>query len=755
VFGTYFSWFPFPYEHFPFAYIRETPVFCLYSSSPMDSTWEILHKLQGGYGDRYCNPYFIKVKKGKAKLDDIDPDLIGKANLGILCQWAECLGLVFTLVVVSILVNNAVAHEKCWKVPDDWKQDRVRATSQKWSDHIEKLATWQLLSPIPEGKAICICTYFAVPKDATIWRTVFNGKYMSSMCHSPPSVNLLGIPDLLVMVGSMDRVHMRFVDIRHWFHQIPVCEFLKQRFCIMLEDPKTRKKTFYYWNALPMGWSWSPYICQCLAWSAILHNPKKEGNEYEFRLAPRQESPPKYVQIHRKGAERACGFVTLLYDNVGVFCQDHDISNQLHAQIQRNMNEANIILKPSSIIKADPGMIDIDLPERPKDNTSREKRGREAEEEEKKEKQETQNVPTRYFLEDAIYRGIQFGCRISEGLERILVRCDPKKVGTWRKRTRPDSTQPVLLSAVGGWIGVIMWSCTVRQRALCNLSEVIDVLRKVTKLGHQCQWNDSATMTLSEEEATLLTLEFEIACKNDWHPAPRATTDHNDPIVLATDASDEGWGIVEITHEDHIPYQRQGWYKQLSGSSKSKLSEFIIYLKELYCMIQALRWAMNNHPGRYVVLVGDNTAACSAMRKRYSSNRIAVAWLKKLDQDISKMSEPVEYDVISVRTDEMVADVLTRRKKLKVVSNEDELYKKCRQAVAAERVGQRLHTTEPGKRPPFKAGLRHEDDEKDALLRDEECWNQLIESTSVLGWSEPLPGSEDFRVLTNLERELV
>ncbi len=57
------------------------------------------------------------------------------------------------------------------------------------------------------------------------------------------------------------------IDLRHWFYQILISTTLQPLFAVRGPKPTLPVLAF---RVLPMGWTWSPYIAQALAWAIIL-----------------------------------------------------------------------------------------------------------------------------------------------------------------------------------------------------------------------------------------------------------------------------------------------------------------------------------------------------------------------------------------------------------------------------------------------------------------------------------------------------
>lgn len=190
-------------------------------------------------------------------------------------------------------------------------------------------------------------------------RTIFIGKMLSKHCKPAPPVNIMDIPDLLERIGRMQNVHMYFADKRHWFHQLKVCSFLSERFSLRFKvnDPN---KQYASYTCLSMGWTFSPYLSQCTGWSLILRrgSPPGQGGLYSYDIADGLEAPPRYINI-LDASKKIVGFVTLLYDNIGIFCSSRSIGEAAYNEIKANAAEAHVIFKQSSLVYAGPDEVDI------------------------------------------------------------------------------------------------------------------------------------------------------------------------------------------------------------------------------------------------------------------------------------------------------------------------------------------------------------------------------------------------------------
>lgn len=222
--------------------------------------------------------------------------------------------------------------------------------SKKWQDHFEGLREYCLVDHIPVGEVLFVSTYFAVAKgDGARCRSIFNGKRLSSFCRPPPPVCLPEIPCILRMAadlhadlsgrkGFLKSPIVLTADFRHWFHQIRISHQMSRYFCLSFESNR-----FVRWCVLPMGFSWSPRLAQCICWAIVLGDPKVEAHGYGIRQA-REECkdlahPPSFIFIRNKEGI-VCGIIFCWYDNIICMCYDNTTAYDTMKHIKRSAARA-------------------------------------------------------------------------------------------------------------------------------------------------------------------------------------------------------------------------------------------------------------------------------------------------------------------------------------------------------------------------------------------------------------------------------
>ena len=98
---------------------------------------------------------------------------------------------------------------------------------------------------------------FTTPKrQRHIHRTIVNGKPVNHRMPKPPSFSLFSPPQLFEKLRHHKARWAAIVDMKGWFHQMPLCDKTASFFCFR------REGTWYRWLRLPMGWSYAPYVAQ-------------------------------------------------------------------------------------------------------------------------------------------------------------------------------------------------------------------------------------------------------------------------------------------------------------------------------------------------------------------------------------------------------------------------------------------------------------------------------------------------------------
>jgi hypothetical protein len=258
-----------------------------------------------GYGD---SEEFSSSRGGAPPpLDPIDPAVVGSVQLDALWQSAsdrnlslltESIGVLLddrkSLLRQSILDSAPVEPSRCGVVGKDY------------IDHFSTLERSGLVRQQKQGIRF-LSGYFWVPK-GDLARAIFNGKRLSRSHPAPPPVNLASMPEILEQILQLMDRWGRIVcvggDFRHWFHQLKAPKSLQCLFGLQLGT------TRYCWTSLPMGWSWSPWLAQAVAWSIVSQREKQEPSLVKEEPLRSGTGLPRWLPT-----TSGKGFVVVYYDN--------------------------------------------------------------------------------------------------------------------------------------------------------------------------------------------------------------------------------------------------------------------------------------------------------------------------------------------------------------------------------------------------------------------------------------------------------
>ena len=500
------------------------------------------------------------------------------------------------------------------------QSDRAATTHIRYAEHLRDLCASRIIEACHEHKAGFYNPYFAIPKNAQVARATLNAKKLSKHFKVPPVVNLCDPPTVIKLLRRLASAGPLFSyssDIRHWLHQLEVGERLRDLFRVVCGSSR------YRWCSLPM--SYSPRICQCLAWLLILHpgenhvDDNQDGLFEERRNWRGAPDPPRFLTM-RDAAGNVTGHIFLTYDNIGVFCNSHSQWGFLTTRIRRNMAWANITLKEEHYA------LDQEM-----------------------------NIHAKSF-KGMEYLGLQYGFARRAGARELRWRHAPSRTEKWianQKALATDSTARQVAAAAG----VILWDALIRLRPLCFEDNCISALSAAATFvaGDKQAWDVPRTWHLHIIDG--LRSSILVILKNHWcSPQSFESSDRTETVF--SDASDTGMGAVYCDHLGNLATSRA----VIRGAFIGGLEHSHIYLKEL----AAARWALEHGISHrawtrvHIRLVVDNSAVAFGLRAMYSANDIANAWMRGLHTRLQNANCSLE--VCQVLSQDNPADEPSRNK---------------------------------------------------------------------------------------------
>ena len=251
---------------------------------------------------------------------------------------------------------------------------------------------------------------------------------------------------------------------------------LKHLFHIVLGN------TIYRWCAIPMGWSWSCWIAQAIVWMLILlrvGNEKPMFVDADFNTTTEL---PRFVRL------KDGGFVSVTYDNIGIWCNNQDALLELQDRIVRNMNMFHAIIKPDSLQCFSA-----------------------------KQMLRQENLP--------VHLGIEFSLK---GRKRVLHwRMDPTRIAQWQKEQLVGALDNISARNVARLCGRIIRFFYIALEPLYECEGVIQVLRRLSRCIAILGWDNTFPIEAQEKNSNTIIVGTRIyQCMVQSQLAARSVTPH-------------------------------------------------------------------------------------------------------------------------------------------------------------------------------------------------------------------------------------
>lgn len=498
--------------------------------------------------------------------------------------------------------------------------------------HFETLLKGGVAAPIKVcdlRKARFYSGYFSVLKSNStlgtqVARSIFNGKKLSLGCKVPPGTNL---PDFMRLLEALTKLvkdngagfHSIVADVRHAFHQIPLGDEMSFFFAIarLLKD----KNEIWRWLSLPMGWSWSPFLCQSIGFGLLLIILEKAG--LDVTVYKMMTVPPPLILISDKDS-RLRLVVALWYDNIGVFTCDGSLANTIAALIPKVFEKGHhyylkdfLHLGPSGLYKS------------------------------------AKRHPE--------YLGVNFrqsAKRTEDGQFICVLEWQP----TTKKRAKWNE---IVINCVSTCrrtakaLGVILWANRLAYIPLCRLERELDVLRRASDSSNTGGgWDTQLTLTVPERE--LLRHDLTAACSDEWRSKPVDLLENMDPIFIATDSSKPKWAYLFWTSYRGTVTEapRSGCWKDFGDHPT--IGQASIFIKELLTAVLAIEAVTKLWPRRKIVLFIDNTAAAGVIRRMASTTAYGNELARRIDAALQDSG--CHIVVVTILSEHNPADSPTRNK---------------------------------------------------------------------------------------------
>ena len=189
--------------------------------------------------------------------------------------------------------------------------------------------------------------FFVEKSDSTL-RTILDGRWCNALfdrAYSRFSMfafsTLRQILDNLCANGrSWYAINL---DLRHWFHQIPLADRYKLFMGIPLTDKNAGGKYVILPRAHAMGWLLSPIVAQCCTWGLVLHNATHPGSPFgngiDYKDLATHDGPFSWLPFKDGGG------IFVILDNILVVTPNQTHAENWFANIVKNCSDFEARLK--------------------------------------------------------------------------------------------------------------------------------------------------------------------------------------------------------------------------------------------------------------------------------------------------------------------------------------------------------------------------------------------------------------------------
>lgn len=254
-------------------------------------------------------------------LDKIPPNIVAKVNMEAIRVRAEAINQPwstklmryydngFPRVPTTMLKPESLMTVHSIKPPRNIKGQALTT--------VKALREAGILGTSRERRRRGWVSVFQVPKNEEVDRAIINCKDVNQAFDKPPPLSLAEIGTLLGLISFFPDAVISTADIRHFFWQLRLATADRPLFSMSAEGLQAVLECI----ALPMGWSWSPWVAQGVAGLAVAEAAVRLSRQLGRPVLAvpggqvSEDSPPPYWYIIDEQADRVCAIVVIWYDN--------------------------------------------------------------------------------------------------------------------------------------------------------------------------------------------------------------------------------------------------------------------------------------------------------------------------------------------------------------------------------------------------------------------------------------------------------
>lgn len=434
------------------------------------------------------------------------------------------------------------------------------------------------------------------------------------------------------------------MDLRHWFHQLPLPIRLQNYFHLKLTDRNNRESLADYYmhpTMVPMGWTLAPFIAQCCTWSLLLTPNEKDtpdpstgkmahGLGEQLQMLHQQEDPPIWVPLKEGGG------IFVLLDNILIVTPNKKVADFWFSRLINNSNEYHGIIKHEG-------------PEFERGELLKARLEKEC---------------YHTMMKGSDTKFSFYGVEWQHSRHRVPVKSDDSSehLPDYDPETRRFTTRRKLASV----LGKILWHRRIHRKKLYDDTEestaIMSLYSRYTP-KERAGWNHHFEITVEEERGLLAA--WRQRCAQEYLEAL--------PLSLA-----RKWSMEEIewAAADAAGIKRDGEQALLAGVRITRQTAIHtslftkqhrhkqIAVAELQGINDTVAFILNerqNDPPKIIVLATDSQNAKNWVEKGHAKNKQAMALLRELDQMLEGRREtPIRLYLVYVKSEDNVADTPSR-----------------------------------------------------------------------------------------------
>jgi hypothetical protein len=525
-----------------------------------------------------------RAKKARTEMQGSELDCIevaGKASLEALAQ--------LTIAHIWFITTMAMlSSDFCFLLKTNLFNavSAPRSTLKKYQASLLSLVEWGVLKISRSHCARVFASYFEVPKSKGVSRAILNARQVNALARRPPHFSLAVFSEIVGVIESGTWFYTS--DLRHWFYQIKIPPAVTWLFAITVGN------IIYECCVLPMGFSWAPYLAQCICTALVLANRYRNN-------AHKSETAPPAVVSYFDDKNKKCSHIgssIVIYDNVLIAARNRFYLDNLAADFEENTRKTSVTIK---------------------------------------EKEKSQN-PKFLGVEFTVLQDLTVWSHCLKNKEK------------WKQAILQKG--PFTRRWVSGLVGVIIWDANVGLRPLCFEKFHIDTLRLVaaeveadpSSVSPKAKWRKPTTSVLNRIPCLIKAVRN--ICR-EGRTFRRVPLRPLKTIWLVSDASKSedycGYGALEIEKDTctikdifrgRFPSYRRSTDENGSfGSSVFPIPCISddIYLLELWTAVSYITKTLKNYTESiHIIILVDNRAVVRALQRFYSVSRIGCRWLETL-----------------------------------------------------------------------------------------------------------------------------